>query len=262
MPIITPAYPSMCSTFNITHSSKTIIQKELEDFAQVVDQIMVGKLPWKSLFVKHTFFTQDYKYYIMVNAASTTKENSKIWGGFVESKIRLLVQGLERHSSIRLARPFNKGYERRHKVENDEQFFDVQNGSFKYKVEDDDDSEHEQKDQQGNDAQVDAEAKVKPEIKAEDGQDVNPGDVPTPSGSKVYTTTHYIGLELAEGRSMPGPMQSSPEHVWAVSNFNTMTLGAKSLDLSYQVNNFKAMCSEWEKFDANLNFLTVQHVKK
>lgn len=39
-------------------------------------------------------------------------------------------------------------------------------------------------------------------------------------------------------------------------------LGAKSLDLSFQVNNFKTMCSEWEKYKRRLNFLSIQHVKK
>ena len=207
MPVITPAYPQMCATFNITHSTKAIIQRELERGAVIAEEIMAKKRPWKDLFSKHSFFTADHKYYLAVIATSTTREAHKVWSGFVESKVRVLVGDVERHPSIAIARPFNKGYERRHKVENDEQFFDVQNGSFKYKVEDDDDSEHEQKDQQGNDAQVDAEAKVKPEIKAEDGQDVNPGDVPTPSGSKVYTTTHYIGLELAEGRFGPSRIQ-------------------------------------------------------
>lgn len=29
MPVITPAYPSMCSTHNITQSTMTIIKKEM-----------------------------------------------------------------------------------------------------------------------------------------------------------------------------------------------------------------------------------------
>ena len=215
MPVITPAYPQMCATFNITHSTKAIIQRELERGSVIAEEIMAKKRPWKDLFSKHSFFTADHKYYLAVIATSTTKEAHKVWSGFVESKVRVLVGDVERHPSIAIARPFNKGYERRHKVENDEQFFDVQNGSFKYEVKDDDDSEHEQKDQQKNGAQVDAETKVKPvtdagvqdEIKAEDGQGGDPGDAPSPSGSKVHTTTHYIGLELAEGRFGPTRIQ-------------------------------------------------------
>ena len=236
MPVITPAYPQMCATFNITHSTKAIIQRELERGSVIVEEIMAKKRPWKDLFSKHTFFTTDHKYYLAVIATSTTKEAHKIWSGFVESKVRVLVGEVERHLSIAIARPFNKGYERRHKVENDEQFFDVQNGSFKYEVKDDDESESEEKANQEDGAQVGAqvgaetiakpetEAGIKAEVKAEDGlhsippvkpeqngQGVAPDEIPSVSAAKVYTSTHYIGLELAEGRSMPSRMQSPPD---------------------------------------------------
>lgn len=207
MPIITPAYPSMCSTFNITHSSKTIIQKELEDFAQVVDQILVGKLPWKSLFVKHTFFTQDYKYYIMVNAASTTKENSKIWGGFVESKIRLLVQNLERHASVELARPFNKGYERKHKTTRGmEEWNAILDGSFKNIVKDGDAADDNLKAESGNDI-GNVESTSIAEVKTEEGGNgAETKSEDDPDGPKdVFTSTHYIGIKLREGKSYSLP---------------------------------------------------------
>ncbi|POS70356.1 Poly(A) polymerase pla1 [Diaporthe helianthi] len=239
MPIITPAYPSMCSTFNITHSSKTIIQKELEDFAQVVDQIMIGKLPWKSLFVKHTFFSQDYKYYIMVNAASTTKENSNIWGGFVESKIRLLVQNLERHSSVELARPFNKGYERKHRtVHGMDEWNAILDGSFKYIVKDGDDADDKSKTESGNDA-AKGEPTSQTEVKKEeagDGAEVKGEEDEGPKD--VFTSTHYIGIKLREG--------------------------AKSLDLSYEVNEFKAKLYDWDKWESELQHccgISVQHVR-
>lgn len=209
MPIITPAYPSMCATFNITHSSKTVIQKELDFFAEQVEQIMVGKLPWKSLFVKHTFFTHDYKYYIIVNAASMTKENGKIWGGFVESKIRLLVQSLERHASIQLARPFNKGYERKHKCsQNYDEWQKILDGSLEYIVKDED-SADEVKTESATGI-VKAEPLSPTGTKKEDGtdevDDKHPdGKMETEDekGPKhVYTSTHYIGIELRSGESM------------------------------------------------------------
>ena len=218
MPIITPAYPSMCSTFNVTHSNKAVIQKELDHFAEVVQQIMMGKLPWKSLFVKHTFFTKDYKYYIAVIAASTTKENSKIWGGFVESKIRLLVQGLERHSSIRLARPFNKGYERKHRtLEGMNQWQDILDGSLDYVVKDEEVADEKAKTESDNDA-VKSEATLPTRPKQEEGADnaeVKDGEkedaeakleAEESEGPKdIYTSTHYIGIELHDGKWRPYP---------------------------------------------------------
>lgn len=206
MPVITPAYPQMCSTFNIGHSSKIVIQKELDHFADQVDLIMLGKLPWKSLFVKHTFFTQDYKYYIIVNAISTTKENSKIWGGFVESKIRLLVGNLERHASVQLARPFNKGYERKHKYsEKDDQWQAILDGNLQYVVKDED-SADEVKTESTNSI-VKAEPESIAQVKNGNGTDeAKVGDVDVKmeteddKGYKLaFTLTHYIGIELGPG---------------------------------------------------------------
>ncbi|KAL7626576.1 polynucleotide adenylyltransferase [Parahypoxylon ruwenzoriense] len=248
MPVITPAYPQMCATFNITHSTKAIIQRELERGMEITMQIKDGKLEWKDLFVKHTFFTTDHKYYLAVIATSTTKDAHKTWSGFVESKVRVLVGELERHHSVAIARPFNKGYDRQHRVRNDQETEEVQNGSLAYLALDEDD-EDEPMVKKENDAEIKAEVKTEPDpaIKIEDGEPADPQFKPDPEdpkvkmedipalGTKIYTTTHYVGLELAEG--------------------------AKSLDLSYQVNAFKARCSEWDKYDANLNYLSIQHVK-
>lgn len=39
-------------------------------------------------------------------------------------------------------------------------------------------------------------------------------------------------------------------------------IGAKSLDLSYQVDDFKHRCHGWDKYDDSLNALSVNHTKK
>jgi hypothetical protein len=39
-------------------------------------------------------------------------------------------------------------------------------------------------------------------------------------------------------------------------------LGAKSLDLSYQVDDFKHRCLGWDKYDDNLNALNIIHTRK
>lgn len=182
MPIITPAYPSMCATHNITKSTKEIIQRELHRGGQIADQIMMGKAQWKDLFVKHTFFTDGYKYYLSVISASTTREAQNIWSGLVESKVRLLVVGLEGHASIALAHPFNKGFERVHECKTDEEIERAKSGSLEFLVKD-----------------VSTETTDPGTVKVENTN----GDVKLENGSKntfVYTTTYYIGLELQEGR--------------------------------------------------------------
>jgi poly(A) polymerase len=182
MPIITPAYPSMCATHNITKSTKEIIQRELKRGGNITDQIMMGKAQWKDLFVKHTFFTEGYKYYLSVISASTTREAQNIWSGLVESKVRLLVVGLEGHESIALAHPFNKGFERAHECQTDEEIEKAKNGSLEFQVKD-----------------IPTETSDPGALKDEKPN----GDEKLENGSKntfVYTTTHYIGLELQEGK--------------------------------------------------------------
>lgn len=226
MPIITPAYPSMCATYNITKSAMTIIQQELQRASEITDSVLLSRRPWSDLFVKHTFFTEGYKYYISVITASKTKESHKVWSGYVESKVRVLVQGLEQHQSISLARPFNKGYDRQHRCQNDHEIALVQDGKLDYLVDGVDIKQESSKlqdgaqeelplpsAQAGNGTSVKAEPGVKPETGAE-ATEVNLHDVPEASpkpavlGGKaddsepmdVYTTTHYIGLQLKEGR--------------------------------------------------------------
>ncbi|CAG7564660.1 unnamed protein product [Fusarium equiseti] len=279
MPVITPAYPSMCATFNITRSSMTIINRELKRALQISESIMGGKRPWSDLFVKHTFFTAGYKYYISVISAAKTKESHTIWSGYVESKVRMLVQKLEQHQSIALAHPFNKGYERHHRCQNEKEIEHVQEGSLDFLCKDNTVessiikiepavAELPVKADNGDDGNP-----IKPEItedgrfiKAENGEsglaiksehtedtgpiradptqpeasdNTKPSETPAVGGATdVYTTTHYIGLELASG--------------------------AKSLDLSYQVEEFKELCTSWQKYKDELKDVVsigIQHVR-
>ncbi|KAJ6439994.1 Poly(A) polymerase [Purpureocillium lavendulum] len=221
MPVITPAYPSMCATFNITRSSMTVINKELQRGLEITEDIMVGKRPWSDLFVKHTFFTADFRYYISVITASKDKEAHKVWSGYVESKVRMLVQKLELHSSINLARAFNKGYDRRNLCKNDEEIAQVQEGSLDFVMKPED------------------EAPAPETNESKSGESNEPDGPAKPSSpTVVYTTTHYIGLQLDKE--------------------------AKSLDLSYQVDEFKALCTHWKKYEEDLQSLVsigVQHVR-
>lgn len=160
----------------------TIIQRELRRGLEISEEIMVGKRPWSDLFVKHTFFTQGYRYYISVVSASKNKEAHKVWSGYVESKVRMLVQKLEQHSSIALAHPFNKGYDRRHLCKNDAEIEQVQEGSLEFVIKD----------------EVKGEPSEEKNPKVEENQDSSTSTSPV----EVYTTTHYIGIELEEGMAL------------------------------------------------------------
>ena len=105
MPIITPAYPSMCATHNISMSTKAVILRELQRGGDIVDKIWAKQATWNDLFKKHSFFTNDYKYYLGVTASSRTKEAESVWSGLVESKVRHLVGALDRKPTIAVAHP-------------------------------------------------------------------------------------------------------------------------------------------------------------
>ncbi|KAI1309481.1 Poly(A) polymerase gamma [Halotydeus destructor] len=97
MPIITPSYPQQNSTFNVTQSTKTVMTNEFTLGGQVCERIYQNKADWNELFEPFNIFA-NYKHFIALIASSQAE-----WVGLVESKIRLLVQSLEKHRCIKVA---------------------------------------------------------------------------------------------------------------------------------------------------------------
>ncbi|EDR12242.1 uncharacterized protein LACBIDRAFT_311442 [Laccaria bicolor S238N-H82] len=110
MPIITPAYPAMCSTHNVTASTQIIMTEEFKRGADIVDKVIVGSATWSELFAKHDFFHK-YRYYLQVIASTGNADLQIKWSGTVESRIRQLVMKLEYVDSLILAHPFIRGFE-------------------------------------------------------------------------------------------------------------------------------------------------------
>ena len=230
MPIITPAYPSMCATHNITQSTAQIITKELRRGNDIAGQISSGKLQWKSLFERHTFFTKDYKYYLSLIAVSKSREAQLIWSGLVESKVRRLVAAIdESQPSIACSRPFTKGFDRVHQYRNDSELEQILHGKQEFVIQD---SKHTDI---SNDAahvavaEGNADGVEAPSTNGE-SKDGDQGPV-----RKCYTTTYYIGIELAKGST--------------------------SLDISNPVKEFQRQCEMWPQFNSDLHKIKVIHVR-
>ncbi|KAM9901766.1 hypothetical protein OXX79_004345 [Metschnikowia pulcherrima] len=173
MPVITPAYPSMCATHNITKSTKEIVMKELSRGAEITHRISQGSSSWSSLFERHRFF-HDYKFYLCVVAAtkSSSAEHLK-WSGMIESKLRLLVQKLEVTEGISLAHPYFKTSENSFVCTTDEEVTQVVN-------------------MYGTLSGEDYTKKLSvPKHSLQDGEG---------SANEVHLTKLYIGLEIAEGQ--------------------------------------------------------------
>ncbi|KAH8728218.1 Poly(A) polymerase central domain-containing protein [Phaeosphaeriaceae sp. PMI808] len=167
MPVITPAFPAMCSTHTITTSTKQIMMEEFVRADGIVRDVFAGHKSWNTLFDRHSFFTKDHKYYLSVIAASRTKEADLTFHGLVQSKVRILVQGIDDgQTGIDVARPFTEGIERVHKCKNEDQVDAVTKGSLDYII---------------PASEVPAAGTTEDHI--------------------IYTTTFYIGLRLPQERS-------------------------------------------------------------
>lgn len=175
-------------------STKKIIIRELERGGDITDKIFTGQLQWKDLFSKHSFFTDDYKYYISIIAASRTKDAQHVWSGLVESKVRVLVSNLENQGSILVARPFNKGFDREHQCRDDSEIEAAINGDLRYQAIG---SKTETTDTVKDPKHIAvAEGGAEGMAMPNGGDEIAGSDEET---TMIYTTTYYVGIEIAQG---------------------------------------------------------------
>lgn len=110
MPIITPSYPQQNSTYNVSRSTLAVMKREFREGLKVMKQILtkreavtdLTKSPWNYLFRESPFFDR-YDKYLVVTATGRGEQKFRDWQGLVESKIRFLVQFLERHNYVGIA---------------------------------------------------------------------------------------------------------------------------------------------------------------
>lgn len=113
MPIITPSYPSMCATHNVTPSTQRIIIGELKQAAEMVEKIIAGSTTWSQLFQPHRFFEM-YHQYLQITVIADDYNLQLKWAGLVEARIRQFVIKLEAVPPILLVHPFVDGFSENH----------------------------------------------------------------------------------------------------------------------------------------------------
>lgn len=119
MPIITPSYPSMCSTHNVSASTQHVITQELKRGAEITAKIIAGQAVWDDLFKKDSFFL-DYKYYLTLTAYSENENHQLKWSGTIESKVRQLIMGIEPTFDLNYVCPYIKSIDSKFKCESEE----------------------------------------------------------------------------------------------------------------------------------------------
>lgn len=115
MPVITPAYPSMCSTHNVTKSTLAVMTAEFARGSEIMLKIEQGLAQWSDLFARSDFFSR-YRHFFQILAISESAEEHRVWSGFVESKVRILMNKLEMEANIAVAPPFTETFEQVIKV--------------------------------------------------------------------------------------------------------------------------------------------------
>ena len=103
MPIITPAYPSMNSTYNVSQSTLHVMAEEFKRGNKVVSALFaeagadgtgISLRDWERLLEESRLFSR-YKNYLQIELSAASEDNLKKWRGHVESRLRVLVQRLE-----------------------------------------------------------------------------------------------------------------------------------------------------------------------
>uniref|UniRef100_A0A6T6CBS1 Poly(A) polymerase n=1 Tax=Compsopogon caeruleus TaxID=31354 RepID=A0A6T6CBS1_9RHOD len=113
MPVITPAYPAMNSTHNVSNSTLRVIRQEITRGNSLLEEIYDQATreearDWLPVFEFSDFFRK-YKNYVQIDISASDSDSTKKWCGFVESRLRHLIGSLENTPYITV-HPFPKEF--------------------------------------------------------------------------------------------------------------------------------------------------------
>ncbi|KAI5382728.1 Nuclear poly(A) polymerase 1, variant 4 [Lathyrus oleraceus] len=96
MPIITPAYPCMNSSYNVSSSTLRIITEEFKRGGEICEDMEAKKkADWDTLFESFPFF-EAYKNYLQIDISAENPDDLRNWKGWVMSRLRQLTLKIER----------------------------------------------------------------------------------------------------------------------------------------------------------------------
>ncbi|KAK7351513.1 hypothetical protein VNO77_11031 [Canavalia gladiata] len=98
MPIITPAYPCMNSSYNVSASTLRVMVEQFRYGNKICDEIELNKAQWSALFQPYVFF-EAYKNYLQVDIIASDADDLLAWKGWVESRLRQLTLKIERDTN-------------------------------------------------------------------------------------------------------------------------------------------------------------------
>ncbi|KAJ0090290.1 hypothetical protein Patl1_12964 [Pistacia atlantica] len=98
MPIITPAYPCMNSSYNVSVSTLRVMMEQFQFGYKICEDIEFNKAQWSALFEPYLFF-EAYKNYLQVDIVAVDADDLLAWKGWVESRFRQLTLKIERDTN-------------------------------------------------------------------------------------------------------------------------------------------------------------------
>lgn len=108
MPIITPAYPCMNSSYNVSESTLKVMKEEWNRGDLICQKSGTNDSIWQELLEPVRFFEM-YKNYLQIEVTASSEEDHRLWEGWVHSRLRQLIMRVERFSyGILLAHPWAK----------------------------------------------------------------------------------------------------------------------------------------------------------
>ncbi|XWS20217.1 hypothetical protein CRYUN_Cryun31cG0081000 [Craigia yunnanensis] len=95
MPIITPAYPCMNSSYNVSTSTLRVMMEQFQYGNNICEKLELNRMKWSALFEPYLFF-ESYKNYLQVDILAADADDLRAWKGWVESRLRQLTLMIER----------------------------------------------------------------------------------------------------------------------------------------------------------------------
>ncbi|KAI3786120.1 hypothetical protein L1987_45250 [Smallanthus sonchifolius] len=110
MPIITPAYPCMNSSYNVSASTLRVMTDQFLFGNRICEAIELNKAQWPALFEPYMFF-ESYRNYLQVDIVAANADDLRSWKGWVESRLRQLTLMIESDTLGKLhCRPYPHDY--------------------------------------------------------------------------------------------------------------------------------------------------------
>ncbi|XP_076910328.1 nuclear poly(A) polymerase 4-like isoform X1 [Bidens hawaiensis] len=101
MPIITPAYPCMNSSYNVSTSTLRVMTEQFQFGNRICEAIELNRAKWSALFQPYMFF-EGYRNYLQVDIVAANTDDLRSWKGWVESRLRQLTLMIERDTMGKL----------------------------------------------------------------------------------------------------------------------------------------------------------------